>query len=817
MANADRIGEVYRGEAGTHDVRARARDRIHWLTAHARGRVLDVGCSQGITSLLLARSGHEVIGIDYEPERVEMARAERERRPREVQERLRFDVADASQLAFDDASFDTVVFGEVLEHLVEPAPVLLEIARVVRPDGRILMTTPFGYLSHEDHHQTFYVASLVETIAAAMTIESLDIVDGYFRVVARSGPMGAESAAAAVLAAQKPFEQAMVVAQARETRLRRRYRERARARGQDLRRARRRASRERRRRRKLAWQLRISRRSRSARLARALSAARRPRGFAALPLGIVRALRKAEPLPRPKPKRRVPKQRPEPALRMVAEAGDGQDVELSVQLPEPPPLPVGPIVRPNLRVATILDRFSSLAFSYEWDQIEVGPDDWRELLTDDPPDLLFVESAWRANGDRWARALADRTSDSDSFAELVAWCRVRGVPTVFWNKEDPPRFNTFLEAARLFDHVLTTDSNCFGPYQEALGREEVSVLSFGAQPRIHNPVSVPGGRAHPVAFAGSYIAHKHPARREQMELLLAPACEFGLHIYSRVAAGEAEKFEWPEPYRSQVVGSLPYERMVSAYKSYRLFLNVNSVTTSPTMCARRVFELSASATPVLSGHSPALEQMFGGEVAIVTGPEEAREQLESLLGDSNAAEARAHQAMRHVLREHTYSHRVDEVLRIAGISGHERPALPTTSVIVQPGQGASSELFEQLAAQTLPAHEVLRTGNGDLDPAAAVASASGELVAFVGADHQYAEHYLEDLAAAFVYTDAEVVGKPAGTGAEHAYDIPVDPAAIVATADAARRLAFRGGVPDPSGLRTYAADRYSFGSVASRA
>ena len=49
------------------------------------------------------------------------------------------------------------------------------------------------------------------------------------------------------------------------------------------------------------------------------------------------------------------------------------------------------------------------------------------------------------------------------------------------------------------------------------------------------------------------------------------------------------------------MGELPYDQMLAAYKMYKVFLNVNSVIDSPTMCARRVFELSACSTPVVSG------------------------------------------------------------------------------------------------------------------------------------------------------------------------------------------------------------------------
>jgi len=62
-------------------------------------------------------------------------------------------------------------------------------------------------------------------------------------------------------------------------------------------------------------------------------------------------------------------------------------------------LPTGPVVRPDVRAAVILDPFSELAFAYEWDQVKLLPGEWRrQLIEPRKADLLFVESAWQGNG-----------------------------------------------------------------------------------------------------------------------------------------------------------------------------------------------------------------------------------------------------------------------------------------------------------------------------------------------------------------------------------------------------------------------------------
>ncbi|MFP3454528.1 DUF3880 domain-containing protein, partial [Bacillus sp. SIMBA_154] len=71
---------------------------------------------------------------------------------------------------------------------------------------------------------------------------------------------------------------------------------------------------------------------------------------------------------------------------------------------------------------------------------------------------------------------------------IVLWCRDHKIPTIFWNKEDPVHFETFLTTAKLFDFVFTTDIDCIHRYKAALGHDRVYLLPFAAQPLVNNPV-----------------------------------------------------------------------------------------------------------------------------------------------------------------------------------------------------------------------------------------------------------------------------------------------------------------------------------------
>ena len=101
-----------------------------WLAAGARGRTLDVGCGTG-RGLRFYGPDAQVIGLD--PARASLARARR-RIPgsRLVQ-------ASAEALPFRDGVFDTVVSSFVFCSVPDPARGLVEVKRVLRPDGQLRM------------------------------------------------------------------------------------------------------------------------------------------------------------------------------------------------------------------------------------------------------------------------------------------------------------------------------------------------------------------------------------------------------------------------------------------------------------------------------------------------------------------------------------------------------------------------------------------------------------------------------------------------------------------------------------------------------
>lgn len=454
--------------------------------------------------------------------------------------------------------------------------------------------------------------------------------------------------------------------------------------------------------------------------------------------------------------------------------------------------------RRNVRVAVLLDQFSALAFSYEWHSLEITPSSWRTVLERDKPDLLFVESAWNGNDGAWQYHLTGSSGPSSVFREMVSACKDKHIPTVFWNKEDPPHYSDFLPAARLFDHVLTSDSNLLERYRSDLGHDRVTAMTFAAQPAIHNPTRTQSGwRTRDIAFAGMYFAHKYPERRHQMDMLLGAAAavsektEHDLDIFSRQFGGPVE-YQFPPPLDQYVAGALSYPQMLTAYKSYKVFLNVNSVVDSPTMCARRIFEISACGTPVLSTASEALRAIFStSEVAVANEAEEAQQAIMALIRQPELADRQVHLAQRRIWASHTYSHRAEQVFAVAASELVQPVSLPAVSVIVstiRPSQLA--HVFKTVGSQNEIAAELVLLTHGFAADAAelkrlqslysvqslvsleapvdyslgaclnlCVAAASGSILTKMDDDDFYGDNYLLDQVNALAYSAADVVGK----------------------------------------------------------
>ena len=114
--------------------------RLKWFDRHItwpRKVVLDLGCAGGFMSEAMTIRGATVTGIDPAAAAIEAAR----RHAGTEGLKISYDVGVGEKLPYANASFDTVVCVDVLEHVADLGKVLSEVARVLRPGGLFFFDT----------------------------------------------------------------------------------------------------------------------------------------------------------------------------------------------------------------------------------------------------------------------------------------------------------------------------------------------------------------------------------------------------------------------------------------------------------------------------------------------------------------------------------------------------------------------------------------------------------------------------------------------------------------------------------------------------
>jgi ArsR family transcriptional regulator len=105
-------------------------------------RVVDLGCGNGRLSALLAQGGNNVIGVDNSGEQIRLAQELHQKQKNETTRTgssLEFVRAEMEHTGLPKASFDLVVISQALHHIPRPQDALLEAARILRPNGQLLI------------------------------------------------------------------------------------------------------------------------------------------------------------------------------------------------------------------------------------------------------------------------------------------------------------------------------------------------------------------------------------------------------------------------------------------------------------------------------------------------------------------------------------------------------------------------------------------------------------------------------------------------------------------------------------------------------
>ena len=138
---SDRINEAYFNELGA-SLGEKTRERIHWICSKVFGeKVIDVGCSQGITSVLLAREGLKVLGVDTNQSAIDYANSFINNESDSTKSNVNFVCENFLQNNFEGESRYCHRYRNIGTcHFAEK--IIKRFSEIIKPDGKLIITVP---------------------------------------------------------------------------------------------------------------------------------------------------------------------------------------------------------------------------------------------------------------------------------------------------------------------------------------------------------------------------------------------------------------------------------------------------------------------------------------------------------------------------------------------------------------------------------------------------------------------------------------------------------------------------------------------------
>ncbi len=428
----------------------------------------------------------------------------------------------------------------------------------------------------------------------------------------------------------------------------------------------------------------------------------------------------------------------------------------------------------KIKVAGVMDEFTFHSYAPECDILQLKPDDWEKQLSSFTPDILFIESAWKGLDGLWQTKISNF---SEEISKAIEWCKANNIPTIFWNKEDPVHFSTFIPIAKAVDYVFTTDIDCIPKYKYYVGHERVYLLPFAAQPKTHNPIEK-YNRKDAFNFAGSYYL-RYPERQRDFSSLVETVKKFRpVEIYDRNHGDAHPHYKFPDKYKEMILGKLPFTEIDIAYKGYRYGINMNTIKQSQTMFARRVFELLASNTVVVSNFSRGARLLFGDLIVSSDNEASLASRLKEICSDETTYRKLRLLGLRRVMQEHTYKHRLQYILSKITNTMSIAPSFPVVIFAISNSKYEIENLCKSFSRQEYDnkilfiVSDICKDTNTSDEHIKLFSSIKGMITALDDMNYEYliggmsptdfyGPMYLTDLALATTYSTADAFGKKA--------------------------------------------------------
>ena len=161
---------------------SKLRRRISWIEERIIGpKILDIGCGPGIVCHLASERADivEIHGLDLQDDIITQARSN------VTSNKVSFHCGFAEHLLFENDYFDTVIMGEVLEHVFNEKEAVADASRVLKTGGRIIVTVPNDGKLSFGHIRSFNRDSLTKLLAVHFVIKEAINMDNFLAYVGK--------------------------------------------------------------------------------------------------------------------------------------------------------------------------------------------------------------------------------------------------------------------------------------------------------------------------------------------------------------------------------------------------------------------------------------------------------------------------------------------------------------------------------------------------------------------------------------------------------------------------------------------------------
>ena len=789
ILNNDRIYEGYKGDLGK-EFQLKVQKRFLWMSQMVHGKsILDVGCSQGIFPILMAREGKRVVGVDLDRSAIEKANNLKSQEENSVQKNVDFISVSMNDLEINE-KFDTIILSEILEHVFYPADMLKKATSMLNDDGVIVITVPFGINSYFDHKKTYYVFDLFKETNGILKITDMEFFDTWIGIKCIKSDEITETMPLQYLEKmeknlyemenklflkytkitqslsesknenkelEKTIENEKKLVKEKENiiegqqelieekiklieeqkneisnmiELLKQEKEKSNLLYEEKTKLEENAL-------VLNNTIQILKKDKTNKMKQINALTKEINGFNRRK--IIRLLRKIKNIKGYIFRKREKKIRTKEVKKINMDFYNNID-SLIKNIPESNGSNY--YKKSNIRIGVITDEFMYDHYKNAVDLVYVDYNNYKEII--DSVDLLLYITTWHGmKGDDW---LSPAREDSyNRIIEVFDYAKKQNKKVIFQSKEDPSNYHIFICVAKHADYIFTTAAEKIPDYKKDTGNDNVYLLEYGINILICNPIGFRNNKIKDaVFFAGSW-APRYKERCDDAQILLDGIIDSSKKLILADRNYNRKGFDFPEKYQEYIIPSIEHQKLQKTHKLFDWSINLNSIKYSPTMCAMRGYELQAIGNLMLSNYSLSVSSRFPNIFTVKT-PEE----VSKILNSYNEVEIYKMQVdgIRNVMSHHTV---YDKLNRVFECINEKQYIIPNKKVLVVCGK-ITDKIKKEFNNQTYKEKNLIEKKmlNKNIIK-------DYDYIAYVGESYNYKKYYLEDLINAFKYTDSDYV------------------------------------------------------------